>query len=959
MIPMMNTDLSRGGMAMKKFYTSLMALATLAMAFSSCTKEVDTQKGEKATGEMKTITVRTGIGTRTTLDSNHENIIWSAGDKLSIFNDVDNANYEADYVAGGDLTVVVPAATEEVYAHYPYYDGNTKGPSEVSVFISNNQTQKNPGELDGFYYPMVAKGTVTADNKAIISLYPVASALALNIYHTGLSGEEKVKNVKVTPAAANTKFTGSQKTDLTGDNIKYTEAGSSNPITVTLTNPLTLGNTKPADKQTFAGQIYVCLAKQSYANVKFEIETTKGVYTITSSDTPFDCVNNDFVPVNINLNKASFSGMTIVDTETADYTTGFESTEGFTAGNSYNNTNLAYFGPQNGNRWDTYYGTVSTNDKLAGSQSMQMRWYASAPGNLGYAETYFYVTKINCISFKAAATNNLKIGLYYKTASAAEWTLAQTYEPSAQAAEYAYYPASVIENAQIRFGIILPDTAPASTSNIRIDDVVISSKATEYSISIASDITHGSVAASATSARAGSTVTLTVTPDTDYILDRLTVKTAGGQDVELTTVTENEEYTIVMPASNVTVSAKFKSTVTPTSGWVKTDISQLSPGDEIVIVDETSRKAMSNNNGTGNPPSAIAVTISDNKITSSVPATIKWIFGSDSEKGYSFNVSGTSTYLYCTNTNNGVRVGTNENRYFHFVSVTGKSQKFLQHVATGRYASYNTANDDWRCYTSVNSNIADSEVAFYKNYGGETPVVSKYVVTLTQPSVAGCSISATVGGTAISSGAEVESGQEVTITATAASGYHFASWTVTGAEVANATSATTTFAVGSSNVAVSASFEANGGSNDTVIEIDFTSSAQKPEGFPNSGNNTSLTTWSIDGYDFSFSASNSYKWMDAYLIIGKKDSYILFPAISGKKLSKVEFTTTSGCSASVVADIYSADGKSTVFGNTAAVGASASKSWTLTGTSYNTQYQFRVTSAHNIQLETLTLTYSE
>jgi len=300
-------------MTMKKIYTTLMVLATLAMTLVSCTKEINNQTDEQVVGKMKTVTVKTDIATRTTLDSNHENIVWSSGDVMKIFNNADTTSYRAPYVAGGDLLVEVPEATTEIYAHYPYFKGNKTGPESVSVYISNSQTQKNPGELNGYNYPMVAKGTVveeTVDNetvyKALISLYPVASALALNIYHSGLEGEESVKSVTITPAAANTKFTGSQVTDLTGDNITYTEAASSEPITVTLTNALALGNTKPTDKQKFDGQIYVCLAKQSYANVKFEIQTTKGTYTITSSETPFDCVNNDFVPVNINLNKADF-----------------------------------------------------------------------------------------------------------------------------------------------------------------------------------------------------------------------------------------------------------------------------------------------------------------------------------------------------------------------------------------------------------------------------------------------------------------------------------------------------------------------------------------------------------------------------------------------------------------------------------------------------------------------------
>lgn len=281
-----------------------MLATAAAAALISCSKESNSIDEAKTPG-MKTITIITGVQTRTTLDASHENLVWSTGDKISVFNDQDNTNSSLTYAPGGYMTIEVPAGTSEVYGHYPYYNGNTSGPSAVSIYISKSQTQKNPGELAGNYYPMVAKGTVTADNKANMVFYPVASALALNIYHTGVVGTEKVSKVVVTPSA-NTRFTGSQSTDITANNVTYTSAASSDPITVTLTNALTLGSTKPADAQAFDGQIYVCLAKQSYAEVQFEITTTKGVYTITSNTTPFDCVNNDFVPVNINLNAAAF-----------------------------------------------------------------------------------------------------------------------------------------------------------------------------------------------------------------------------------------------------------------------------------------------------------------------------------------------------------------------------------------------------------------------------------------------------------------------------------------------------------------------------------------------------------------------------------------------------------------------------------------------------------------------------
>ena len=293
---------------MKRILNGLAFVATVAMTLISCSKEVN-EAIDNPTGKMKTIKVSTAIvETKTTLDSDHANLVWASGDKISLFNDVDESNTSLTYAKGGDIEIEVPEATTEIYAHYPYYSGNKTGPKTVSVYISNKQTQENPGELNGYYYPMVAKGTVSEDNKALISFYPVASALALNIYNSNLDGTELLSSITATPAEANTYFIGRQTTDITVDNVQYTSAASSDPITVSLSNYLSLGSSAPSDKQKFDGQIYVCLAKQSYASVKFEITTTKGVYTITSSaDNAFDCINNDFIPVNINLAKASFA----------------------------------------------------------------------------------------------------------------------------------------------------------------------------------------------------------------------------------------------------------------------------------------------------------------------------------------------------------------------------------------------------------------------------------------------------------------------------------------------------------------------------------------------------------------------------------------------------------------------------------------------------------------------------
>ncbi len=67
-----------------------------------------------------------------------------------------------------------------------------------------------------------------------------------------------------------------------------------------------------------------------------------------------------------------------------------------------------------------------------------------------------------------------------------------------------------------------------------------------------------------------------------------------------------------------------------------------------------------------------------------------------------------ATWLYCTATNNGVRVGTNDNKVF-----TVSNQGYLVNSGTSRYIGvYNS--QDWRCYTSINNNIQNQTFTYYK-----------------------------------------------------------------------------------------------------------------------------------------------------------------------------------------------------------------------------------------------------
>ena len=158
--------------------------------------------------------------------------------------------------------------------------------------------------------------------------------------------------------------------------------------------------------------------------------------------------------------------------------------------------------------------------------------------------------------------------------------------------------------------------------------------------------------------------------------------------------------------------------------WVKTAPADLQSNDVVVIVDLTQNKAMSNNNGTANPPSSVGVTLNQEKteITSTVTANIQWtlvVGGTQETPTYQF-WNGNS-YLYVTANNNGVRVGSGERNTFTIVTGGENNGYYL----------YNSANDDnrfvgdynasnWRCYGTINSNIKGNNNAFFKKVVDES-----------------------------------------------------------------------------------------------------------------------------------------------------------------------------------------------------------------------------------------------
>ncbi len=90
-------------------------------------------------------------------------------------------------------------------------------------------------------------------------------------------------------------------------------------------------------------------------------------------------------------------------------------------------------------------------------------------------------------------------------------------------------------------------TAPGSGSS--------SVSSSSYSITL-EESSNGSIAVSPARAEAGSTVTITVAPDSGYMMGNIIVLDQNGEEIELTAI-GNGKYTFRMPRGKVEIKATF------------------------------------------------------------------------------------------------------------------------------------------------------------------------------------------------------------------------------------------------------------------------------------------------------------------------------------------------------------------------------------------------------------------
>lgn len=235
-----------------------------------------------------------------------------------------------------------------------------------------------------------------------------------------------------------------------------------------------------------------------------------------------------------------------------------------------------------------YKGTLTTTDT---SRSVSLGGISGSGGG-GFINCYFAgkmcssmmkTSGKNTIFYSTISGDNKVENCYYKKAFyEGDGTTASTnWQGDSDATEIT---SSGLTAATMKGANWSDDAAWQDDDNIKYPGLVYTPEETDtsYNVTAATGLTGGSVSVDKTSAKAGETVTVTVSPNANYKISKVTYN-----DAEITP--QNGVYSFEMPSKAVTVSAEFVrvySVIVPSSitgGKVVADKTSAASGEKVTL----------------------------------------------------------------------------------------------------------------------------------------------------------------------------------------------------------------------------------------------------------------------------------------------------------------------------------------------------------------------------------------
>ena len=502
-----------------------------------------------------------------------------------------------------------------VYCAAPYIASPGLDPTSVSLSIPDAQNQDGDS-FDADAMPLVAvpfpisAAITSADGTNVessVSFYNIGSVAEFDVFSpTGTYSTEKIESITFTTTGTDY-IAGSFDFDLTAvsssDGSKLAIEGyTGQEIEVTVDESITVGSATNKDN---AQKVYMVLAPGTHEGT-LKVETDCAVYTYTVPSRSFS--RGGIRRFGINLEKDSARGPKSVTLNIADFSlpsgSGYKSsTSTIINGNAsyafaytdcmtgsgiqmkgssgeFHNTqsmgklvSISY-SLNNANNPNVYFGTTASPSAAAtklGDDYVPSSGDANGFFKIKAGGSYAQISNV-VIKYYPLPSSGIAWSAATGTASMVNGVVVSSSLPtlSNDNGVSVSYESSETDVATINGSGVVTILAAGTTeisasfagnSTYVAETVTYTLTVTDdtmYTIAVSGGITGGSVSASPSSAKVGTQITLTITPNSGYSLATLTVKDSGNNDVTV----EDNKFT--MPASNVTINATFSSSFTIT-----------------------------------------------------------------------------------------------------------------------------------------------------------------------------------------------------------------------------------------------------------------------------------------------------------------------------------------------------------------------------------------------------------
>ena len=710
---------------MKKYF-GIFAAAFAALSVLSCQREVEPEGGNDA--NLVSLKILTSVDAKSSLELDGESaptgrVLWDYGDEITVFDGVGARRFTSDIAEEGAHSHVaafdgnVDAGATAFAAVYPYAEGYTADDydgSVISTAIPSEQLVAAPGSYSRNANVCVAYASkddeehVVADEGYVITQMLFHNVGGLLKFTLEQGGVHKSVTIRTTDKSA---LTGAiEATAATGAAVSAAE-GSVDYVTIAAEN----------DGFLAAGDYYAVVLPFADKTVSLEFSNgekskkrnSKAVISLDRAamrdlgtiDAGIDYIPGDYLIGNYNgaywiLMNPAFSS-TLYPSVNTGVTTSFATlsyTEFFT---ELDTNDYLWHVRKDENGYYIYHTEGTTNKYLAYSGSSNNAQQAT---ELSSPSTYFDITVedgVAAVESKATSGRKLRYNsssprfVFYASGQQDIWFIPAAYDSR--------------EILSLEFAVTAKSLTTKNYSSFTGQAATATSGSEPVSVSLSYSWTGDAIIESfntATGVLALNGATGTATVSASYT---------------------GEDYRPAEASYTITVSAAAA------AKWVKTDLADIAAGDTLVIVDLNTVKAMTNANGTGSAPAATAITLaaSNTELNAAPAADVRWVLEKPTASTYKFKKPGTTdNYLYCTATNNGVRVGTNSNNVFS-IALDGSNNPFLLNSGTTRYLGVysGTSGTDWRCYTSINTNINATRTTFFAKQDNTTWVLDAINVT--------------------------------------------------------------------------------------------------------------------------------------------------------------------------------------------------------------------------------------